>query len=137
MTTKGGVYMSKKKSGKKTLFGKALDTHHIFYTKVSWTSATADKLRAHWYCIVEIPKGTVHHKIHEKVRYIPVPKNDNIRFALAQLDLLEDYGAIRSDDPIEKRLQLLAGLFDCTDQPTADALRKQIEAVREAKGLEN
>lgn len=129
--------MTKKKKVKKPWFGSAFDTHHIFYTKISWTSVAANKLRTHWYCVIEIPKGTIHHKIHEKVRYIPVPKDESILLALNQLTLLEDYGAIRPDDPIEKRLQLLAGLFDCMDQPTADALRKQIEAVREAKGLDD
>lgn len=109
----------------------ALDSHHIFYTKISWNSVTANRLRSHWYCIVEIPKGTLHHKIHEAVRYIPVPRDIAIMEALEQLTILEDYGAIRPDDPIEKRLSVLVNLFDGTDKPTADALKKQYDVVCE------
>ena len=119
-----------KKKKRKGLFGTtALDSHHIFYTRVSWNQPVPNRLRSHWYCIVDIPKGTVHHAIHNAIRYIPVPRNDCILAALDQLYLLEDYGAIRPDDPIEKRLAVLAGLFDCVAQPTADALIAQLDII--------
>ena len=124
--------MSKKKK-KRINFGGGIDTHHIFFTKLSWDEPYAHKLRTHWYCIVEIPKKTWHHAIHEKVRYVPVPKKGSILTALGELTLLEDYGAIRPDDPIEKRLKLLANLFAGTDKPTADALEKQLEVVNSFK----
>lgn len=121
--------MSKKKKKKGWSGMVALDEHHIFYTRVSWNQPIPNRLRTHWYCIVAVPKGTKHHAIHEKVRYVPVPRNDVILTILEQLALLEDYGAIRPDDPIEKRLNVLAGICDCIAQPTADALRKQLDVV--------
>ncbi len=111
----------------------SVDSHHIFYTKVSWTGAVPNKLRQHWYCIVDIPKSTLHHKIHEKVRYVPVPRVEAIRVALGQLDLLESYGAIRPDDDIEKRLHIFINIFSGPDKPTADALQKQLDVVCEFK----
>ena len=124
--------MAKKKvhkNRKKGWFGSDIDNHHIFYTRVSWNQALPNKLRTHWYCIVDIPKGTIHHRIHEKVRYIPVPRNSTITDVLEELGKLQSYGAIHPDDSIEKRLKVLIGLFDCVDQPTADALKKQLEVV--------
>lgn len=123
--------MSKKSTRhKKKDWGRSpVDSHHIFYTKVSWTGAVPNRLRQHWYCIVDIPKSTLHHKIHEKVRYVPVPRNETIRVALDQLDLLESYGAIRPDDDIAKRLQVFINIFSGLDKPTADALQKQLDIV--------
>lgn len=123
--------MSKRKK-KKNLFGVAtVDSHHIFFTKTGWSSRPAHRLRTHWYCVVEIPRGTLHHKIHDKVRYVPVPRECNIIAALTQLDLLEYHEAIKPTDPLEKRLRVLISLFSVVEQPTADALEKQLEVVCE------
>ena len=62
---------------------------------------------------------------------MPVPKDINALRALEQLRLLERYGAISDSDSFERRLQLLAALFDCTEQPTADAFRRQAKIVRD------
>ena len=122
--------MAKKKKKKhKSWFGSEYDTHHIFFTRVGYNGPFANKLRTYWYCIVEIPKGTLHHMIHEKVRYVPVPRNSTISDVLEELAKLESYDAIGPDDSIEKRLKVLISLFDCVDQPTADALKKQLEIV--------
>ncbi len=51
--------------------------------------------------------------------------------ALNQLMMLEQSGAISDDDDIEKRLMILAALFDCVEQPTADAFRKQQQVAHE------
>lgn len=126
--------MSKKhihKKKKHYFGGTAVDSHHIFYTRVSWNSVVPNRLRSHWYCVVEIPKGTLHHAIHDKVRYIPVPREISIMSALEELTVLEDYGAIRPDDPLEKRLRILINIFAGTDKPTADALQKQLDIVCE------
>ena len=40
-------------------------------------------------------------------------------------------GAISDKDPFEKRLIVLIALFECVAQPTADALKKQLDLVRE------
>ena len=61
---------------------------------------------------------------------VPVPKDYSAKQALEQLLMLEKANAIHDDDPIEKRLNLLASLFDCIEQPTADGFRKQLELVR-------
>lgn len=49
------------------------------------------------------------------------------------LEYLEKYGAIGPDDPIEKRLTVLIALFECIEQPTADALKEQLRLVHEFK----
>ena len=61
---------------------------------------------------------------------VPVPRDYSAEQALEQLLMLESANALHEDDPIEKRLKLLASLFDCIDQPTADGFRKQLELVR-------
>lgn len=88
-------------------------------------------LRRHHYCIVCIPKDTVHKHIHNSIPFIPPPREITAGSALEQLALLERFGGISQSDPIEKRLLVLAALFDCVDQATADAFRKQLEIVRE------
>lgn len=77
-----------------------------------------------------IPKTTLHRFIHENMTHIPVPSELAAKGALEQLRYLEKYGAISDDDPIEKRLGLLAALFDCVAQPTADGFREQLAIVR-------
>ena len=64
---------------------------------------------------------------------IPAPQSSSAKSALEQLGYLEKYGSISEFDSIERRLTLLAALFDCSDQETADAFRKQLEIVREFK----
>lgn len=111
---------------------RALDTHHLCYQKKNW-KRTGNYLRDFWYCRVDIPKNTLHKAIHRVVDNVPVPKAANARAALDQLIRLETYGAIHEWDPIEKRLSLLIALFDCVEQPTADAFRKQLQVVHEYK----
>lgn len=123
--------MSKKK--KKKWFGTPMDDHHIFYTRTAWIGMFPNKLRQHWYCIVKVPKTTVHHAIHQEVRYVPVPRDVNIMDALEHLDSLSYHGAISENDTVEKRLAVLINLFDCVEKPTADALRKQLEAINKNK----
>lgn len=65
------------------------------------------------------------------MEYIPVPSDMSAECALNQLVLLEQRGGISCEDGIEKRLMVLAALFDCSDQPTADAFRKQLSIVHE------
>jgi hypothetical protein len=107
-----------------------LDNHHCCFIKKRWSTGAIKELRQFHYCIVPLPKATLHHFIHDNISYIPVPKESNARDALAQLRALELEGAISDRDPIEKRLKVLAALFDCCDQPTADAFRRQAAIVR-------
>ena len=116
--------MSKKK--KKNLFPFGFDNHHLFYTKMIYNTKYTNKLREHPYCKCTIPKGTLHHNIHKEVRYVPVPREISAKAALEELEKLKEYGAIRDDDSIIKRLKTLICIFDGCDQPTADALKKQL-----------
>lgn len=105
------------------------DTHHLCYQKRHWNRGSLYALRHFHYCTIQIPKDTLHHMIHEFVGDIPAPTEWNAKSALEQLRMLEKYEAIHDDDPIEKRLMLLAALFDCCDQPTADGFKRQLEIV--------
>lgn len=110
------------------------DSHHLCWPRRDWNKGAAKKLRAHHYCIVRIPKRSLHQRIHNESPVVPVPKKLNVDSALFQLALLERFGGIRYDDPIEKRLRVLAAIFDCSEQPTADAFREQLEVVRKFDG---
>lgn len=119
----------KKKKKRRICGNTPCDSHHLCYQRRHWNRGALFELRKFHYCRMYIPKDTLHHVIHEFVGDIPAPKEFNARSALEQLRMLEHYGAISDDDPIEKRLKLLAALFDCCDQPTADAFRAQLEVV--------
>lgn len=110
------------------------DTHHLCYPKKLWRkSYGAQQLREFYYCRVYVPKDQLHNLIHAKVLEVPVPKTVNALDALVQLKYLEKAGAISDHDTIERRLKLLAALFDCVEQPTADAFRAQLRVVQQNK----
>lgn len=126
--------MAKKKKRYKKKRGKpcnsSVDNHHLLWPRRTWGRQPQRKLRCHPYCSVVVPKNTLHRLIHSETDPVPVPNDVNIDSALYQLNLLERFGGISLDDPIEKRLMVLAAIFDCSEQPTADMLRKQMEVVR-------
>lgn len=130
MSKKRKLRQRVKKSRKceKRLQGK--DCHHIFFQKRFWKGGLKGEFRMHWYCKVYIPRNTLHKEIHAQITSVPVPKYSNIRGVIEQLKMLEHYGAIRDTDSIEKRLKVLIALFECSEDPTADALRKQLEIVQ-------
>lgn len=107
----------------------AKDNHHLFFIKKAWSQGVYAKLRTHHYCMVMIPKNTLHMYIHKYVLEVPVPGITAAEEALKQLKMLDSAGVLHDDDPIEKRLRLLAALFDCVAQPTANALYKQLDIV--------
>ena len=106
------------------------DRHHLCWTKSQWERGIFQAFRLHPYCIVVIPRDTLHRYIHSKMNRVPVPRYDSVRLALARLEYLERIEAIRCDDSIEKRLEVLASLFDYSDPDTANAFRKQLKIVR-------
>ena len=131
-----GVILVKKKRHKKKRARRHIsqfDRHHILYIRREWSRNGLGRLRLHPYCIVSIPRDTLHRYIHAHLAYIPTPKPFVVDEILYHLGYLEEYGAISMDDPIEKRLKVLIALFDCIEQPTADALRKQLELVHDFK----
>ena len=107
-----------------------MDNHHLCWPKHDWQKGYAKAIRTHWYFIMKIPRRTLHAKIHHEMMWIPPPKGQQAKAAYEQIIALESYGALRKDDPIEKRLQLLVALFDCAEQPTCDAFKRQLEIVR-------
>ena len=127
--------MSKKRK-KRSSFPRAggySNHHHLLWQRRKWDRGDLRVLRSHPYCIVEISANTLHRKIHENMRQIPPPRPESAKNVLWHLQYLEKHGGIKPDDPIEKRLKVLIALFDCNEQPTADALRKQLEIVCESK----
>lgn len=110
---------------------KIRDKHHLCYQRNKWQRGNLRQLRDYWYCKVLIPRDTLHKKLHLEMPDIPTPSDSSAKSALEQLEMLEQYSAISEYDSIERRLDLLASLFDCSDQPTANAFRKQLEIVRE------
>jgi hypothetical protein len=81
------------------------------------------------YCIIPIPRDTLHRFIHLNVYDIPVPGEMAAKRAFETLVLLDKNGALHDDDPIEMRLLLLIALFDKTAPATADGFREQLAAV--------
>lgn len=105
------------------------NSHHLLWQRRKWSYGHVKALRSHPYCCVEIPANTLHREIHEAIRGIPVPSQDGAERTLQHLRYLEKFGGISEQDPIEKRLRVLIALFDCSEQRTADALRKQLKVV--------
>ena len=118
-------YYKRRKYRQRKARSNRCDLHHLCYQKRYWRIGYLGELRKFWYCTMYIPQETLHHEIHEEIKHIPVPKGLNAKGALEQLRMLEKHNAIHEYDPLDKRLMLLAALFDCCEQPTADAFRKQ------------
>lgn len=106
------------------------DEHHLLYTRKDWSSGSAKVLRRQSYCKVLLPRD-LHEKLHAEVSSVPVPSENSIKHALDQMDYLARFKAISEKDNAEKRLSVLIALFDCIEQPTADALKKQLKIIRE------
>lgn len=105
------------------------DCHHLLWRRRDWSRGYAKALRNHWYCMIKIPRDTLHRLIHDEVLKIPVPSGLICRDTLAQLQLLEKANVIHDTDPIEKRLRVLICCLDTGDSPTAEALKRQLEVV--------
>lgn len=105
---------------------RTLNTHHLCYPRKKWSSGYARLIRYHWYFSVSIPSHTLHQQIHQQIKEIPTPSGSAAKAAYEQIQLLEKRGALNRKDSVENRLNLLAALFDCVAQPTADALRQQM-----------
>ena len=105
------------------------DVHHIFFQGCKWRMRWAKRLREMPYCKVVLQRTTVHNAIHHHVNTVPVPKEINAKIAVEALEKLKQYQAISSTDSVEKRLQVLIALFECVEEPTAKALKAQLEVV--------
>ena len=98
----------KKERGANT---KRIDSHHLCWQRRMWRNGAVRELRSHPYCIVDMPKYTLHRYIHAKMSGIPVPKSINAKGALFQLELLERFGGISDNDSIENKPRLYASLI--------------------------
>lgn len=107
------------------------DTHHICWQRYKWASGNVRALRDYWYCRINIPKNTLHKKIHAGMSEVPPPRDVNAKFALGQLQYLEQYDAISEFDSIERRLNILIEIFEDIEPETTNALRKQLQIVCE------
>lgn len=108
-----------------------LNGHHLLFIRRRWRGGAIRELRQFWYCIVDIPKDTLHKYIHQHIISIPVPSETSARSALEQLKLLDDFGVLSKTDTVQMRLNILIAIFDCMEEATADGLRKQLAIVNE------
>ena len=106
------------------------DKHHIFFQKRYWSRGTLKILRDNRYCLAYIPEHTLHHKIHLNITTVPNPKPMHVSEALYQLNMLRAFGAIKDDDSIEKKLEVLIALFEDVEPETTAALKEQLKLVR-------
>lgn len=103
------------------------DKHHLIYQGRNWKRGSLKELRMFWYCIMYIPRNTLHREIHASLSTIPAPDEGVARDVLRRLRLYDDDGELDYFDPLEKRLALLADLFERYEAfDTADAMRKQL-----------
>lgn len=109
------------------------DRHHILFIGAEWRRGYLGLLRRYPYCVITLHKNSIHRYIHTHMLRVPVPRESTAKDVIMHLSLLEQYGAITQEDAIEKRLLVLIALFDCAEQPTADALREQLRIVHEFK----
>lgn len=124
---------SKKRKKRHYINLSARDTHHLCFQRKQWQRGNLRLLKDFWYCKICIKRDTLHRYIHENISNITPPKDTSAKYALEQLELLEKYEAISEYDSIERRLNILASLFDSCDQATADDFRTQLRIICEFK----
>ena len=112
---------------------KAYDYHHLCWERRHWNRGGLKSLRQFHYCIIKIERDTLHKFLHSEGKPIPPPSESSALEVLRELRLLEDIEAIDDLDPIEKRLSMLAALFDGVEPPTSDAFKKQLQLVHRFK----
>ena len=106
------------------------DRHHIWYQGRHYNSGALARLRNYWYSVVMIPREPVHKIIHEYIGDIPVPSEENAQKLLDALHIMSNLGMISESDKIERRLLVFIDLLDHTEQPTVEALEKQLSIIR-------
>lgn len=107
------------------------DVHHLLWIGRKWGFGNLASLRMYWYCKISIPRQTLHRFIHENVASIPVPSLESAGVVLRQLQELAREEKIHEEDKIERRIEVLIGLFDDIEPRTAEGLKRQLDAVYE------
>lgn len=117
----------KKKKHNLNLYKK--DYHHILFQGRHWKQGWAKILREHKYCGGYIPQDTLHREIHSKIHDIPTPNGSECRKAVEALNSWLDAGYISLDDPIERKIEMIAKCFRANCPATTAILDWQREVV--------
>ena len=108
---------------------KRKDYHHILFQGRHWKQGWAKILREHKYCGGYIPQDTLHREIHSKIHDIPTPNGSECRKAVEALNSWLDAGYISLDDPIERKIEMIAKCFRANCPATTAILDWQREVV--------
>ena len=117
----------KKKKHNLNLYKK--DYHHILFQGRHWKNGWAKILREHRYCGGYIPQMTLHREIHSKIHDVPTPNGADCRIAVEALNSWLEAGYISLDDPIEKKIEMIAKCFRGKCPATTAVLDWQREVV--------
>lgn len=107
------------------------DMHHILWQRRQWKGVYSRRVREFWWLKVLIPTDTLHHAIHDEINFIPVPNEKVCKEIFDCLVDMEKRGSLSQEQSFETRLQFLICLTDCREPQTANALKKQLQIVRE------
>ena len=111
------------------------DHHHFFYPRSAWNYGPAKKLRNDSYMIVELPRDPVHEAIHSLVPYVPVPDSSVASQVLDKIEFLREKRVVTDNDPPNKRLAVLIGLFSEVDGDVSYALEAQLRIICKFENL--
>lgn len=122
--------MSKRRKARRRLVNSVRqDYHHILFQGRHWNQGWAKVLRRHRYCGAYIPKDTLHREIHSKVHDVPTPNGKDCKQAVEAINSWLEAGWISYDDPIEKKLRIIASCFRAKCPATTAILDWQREIV--------
>lgn len=110
------------------------DYHHILFQGRHWKQGWAKKLREHPYCGGYIPQMTLHREIHSKIHDIPTPNGADCRTAVLALNNWLEAGYISLDDPLDKKIEMIAKCFRVKCPATTAVLDWQREVVAKFYG---
>ena len=77
-----------------------------------------------------IPKNTLHRFIHEGVSDVPLADGKSCKIAVMAINNWLEAGYISLDDSVERKLEVLIGIFNKISPKTANVLQKQLDIVR-------
>lgn len=105
------------------------DYHHILFQGRHWKQGWAKRLREHPYCGGYIPQMTLHREIHSKIHDVPTPNGAECRVAVEALNSWLEAGYISLDDPMERKIEMIAKCFRAKCPATTAVLDWQREVV--------
>lgn len=79
--------------------------------------------------VVEVPISTLHKQIHANLSGIPTIRQSSARMALEELNRLQEFGGLRMDEPLSRRIELLIFMLDGIEPAAVRALKKQLKIV--------